>query len=470
LSTDPDSHTLRVVSPASGQVVSVRRYATPDELDAALARARRAAIEWRELPLHRRAQYCNRAVRSLIPERDELARELTLEMGRPIRHSPSELDGTLERTLYLSRIAAESLADLVPTPKAGFDRWIRRVPLGVVLAVTPWNYPYLTTINSLVAALLAGNAVLIKPSPQVPACAERLVRCFERAGLPDGTVQLALASHEDVAGLLAREDGVDMVAFTGSVSGGYAIQSALSARAIPCSLELGGKDPAYVREDANLERAVAGIVDGALFNAGQSCCAVERVYVHERLYERFVEAAIAEVRTYRLGDPRDRETTLGPLVSEMAARRVHAQIEAARASGARALLRDGVGGPALRAAAQGAYLEPEILTGVDHGMSIMREETFGPAFGIMRVRDDAEAIALMNDSVYGLSASLWTQDRDAAAAIGERLQTGTVFMNRCDYLDPGLAWTGVKSSGRGSSLSPLGIAGFTRPQSFHFRT
>jgi acyl-CoA reductase-like NAD-dependent aldehyde dehydrogenase len=296
---------------------------------------------------------------------------------------------------------------------------------------------------------------------QTPRVAERYAEAFAAAGLPEGVFQYLHASHDEVARVIA-DPRVGYVAFTGSVGGGHAVQRAAAGRFIPTGLELGGKDPAYVRADAPLQATVENLVDGAYFNSGQSCCAVERIYVDRRRFADFVDAFVALVQQYRLGDPLDPRTTLGPMVRVQAADHVRAQIRDAVQKGARALLstddREG-----------SAYLPPQVLVDVDHRMAVMTEETFGPVVGIQPVDGDDEAVRLMNDSRYGLTASIWTGDAEAALAVGERVETGTWFMNRCDYLDPALAWTGVKDSGRGCTLSRLGIESFTRPKSFHLR-
>jgi acyl-CoA reductase-like NAD-dependent aldehyde dehydrogenase len=352
---------------------------------------------------------------------------------------------------------------VVPAPKPGFTRFVRREPLGVVLVIAPWNYPYLTAVNTVVPAILAGNAVILRHSSQTPLCAERFADCFRAAGLPDGVFQVLHTDHERTLRLIAGPD-VDFVAFTGSVDGGHAVQRAAAGRFIGTGLELGGKDPAYVRPDADLAYSVAELVDGAFFNAGQSCCGIERIYVHTDVYDRFVGAYAEGVRAYRLGDPLDPATTLGPLVRAGAAELVRGQTREAVAAGARALI-DAGGFP--RDAAGTPYLAPQVLVDVDHSMRVMTEESFGPVVGIQRVRDDEEALALMNDSAFGLTASIWTQDEAAGLALGARVETGTLFVNRCDYLDPMLAWTGVKDSGRGCTLSRVGFEQLTRPKSFH---
>ena len=397
-----------------------------------------------------------------VAKADTLAEELTWQIGRPIAQCPGEIRrGFQERALYMCGIAEEVLNDLQIEPKPGFRRFIRREPLGVVLVIAPWNYPWLTSVNAVVPALLAGNSVILKMAAQTPLVAERYLEAWRAAGLPEGVFQFLHLDHGQVAKLIA-DARIAFVAFTGSVAGGHAVQRAAAARFIATGLELGGKDPAYVRADAPLAPTVENLVDGAFFNSGQSCCAVERIYVDKAIYKDFAEAFANLTRQYRLGNPLEHETTLGPMVRTAAADAVRSQIRDAVDKGAKALIgqKDRGGTP---------YLPPEVLVDVDHGMALMREETFGPAIGIMPVEGDEEAVALMNDSRYGLTASIWTADAEAALRIGHRVETGTWYMNRCDYLDPALAWTGVKDSGRGCTLSRLGLATFTRPKSFHLR-
>ncbi|MEE8124128.1 MAG: aldehyde dehydrogenase family protein, partial [Alphaproteobacteria bacterium] len=338
--------------------------------------------------------------------------------------------------------------------------------LGVVFTIAPWNYPYLTAVNSVMPAIMAGNAVILKHSAQTPLSAERLAEAFAAAGLPDGVFQYLHLDHLHTEKVI-RSAQVDFVAFTGSVPGGHMVERAAAGRFIGVGLELGGKDPAYVRPDVALEHAVENLMHGAFFNSGQSCCAIERIYVHADVYQRFVEGFAELTRRYALGDPLDPETTLGPMVRTGAAEHVRGQIKDALAAGAEALIDPA----AFPAASEGTpYLAPQVLIGVDHAMAVMTEESFGPVVGIMKVSSDEEAIDLMNDSRYGLTASIWTTDEQAAIGVGEKVNTGTWFMNRCDYLDPALAWTGVKDSGRGCSLSVLGYERLTRPKSFHLRT
>jgi acyl-CoA reductase-like NAD-dependent aldehyde dehydrogenase len=397
-----------------------------------------------------------------VSRAEELGEELSWQMGRPVSQSPGELRrGFHERACHMADIAQKTLEEIEIEPKPGFRRFIRREPHGVVLVLAPWNYPWLTSVNAVVPALLAGNSVILKMAQQTPLVAERYAQAFEAAGLPDGVFQFLHVDH-DAAARIIGDARVGYVAFTGSVGGGHAVQRAAAGRFIGAGLELGGKDPAYVRADAPLAPTVENLVEGAYFNSGQSCCAVERIYVHKDLHKDFVEAFVELTRQYRLGSPLERETTLGPLVRSDAADVVRAQIRDAIDKGAKPLL-------PVNAEGGTPYLPPQVLIDVNHGMAVMTEETFGPVVGIQPVRDDEEAIRLMNDSRYGLTASVWTSDAVAALAIGERVETGTWFMNRCDYLDAALAWTGVKESGRGCTLSRLGLESFTRPKSFHLR-
>ena len=439
------ARTVQVVSPVDGSVYAERAVAD----DAQVARA----------------AFVTAAVDAMLAMRDEVVPELAWQMGRPVRYGAGELRGFEERARYMIEIAAEALAPIEPPAKAGFRRRIVREPLGTVLVVAPWNYPYLTAVNSIVPALMAGNAVVLKHATQTLLVGERFAEAFRRAGLPEGLFHNLVLDHAQ-AEVLIGSGRVQQVNFTGSVEGGRAMERAAAGRFLGLGLELGGKDPAYVRADADLAHAVENLVDGSYFNSGQSCCGIERIYVHEAVYDGFVDGFAALARQYVLGDPLDEATTLGPMVRPAAAEFVRGQIRAALAGGARALL-DSTAFPLDRPGS--AYLGPQALVDVDHGMAVMREESFGPVVGVMRVRDDAEAVALMNDSPFGLTASVWTRDLDAAEAIGAHVDTGTFFMNRCDYLDPALAWTGVKATGRGATLSRVGYETLTRPKSFHLR-
>jgi acyl-CoA reductase-like NAD-dependent aldehyde dehydrogenase len=444
-----------------------RPLATPREVERCLEVAVEAQRRWRSVPLSERAEICSRMVQSLTHRADHLALELTWQMGRPVRYTPKEiLGGFAERARYMIAAAFTALADVPTEPREGFVRFIRREPLGVVLVLAPWNYPYLTSVNTVIPAIMAGNSVVLKHSAQTPLVAERYAEAFAEAGLPEGVFQYLYLSHPQVAQVIA-DPRIAFVAFTGSVEGGRAVQQAASHRFIGLGLELGGKDPAYVRADADLSFSLENLVDGAMFNSGQSCCGVKRIYVHHSRFAEFVDGFVALTLQYQLGNPLDPQTTLGPVVRSSAAEAIRAQVDEAVSQGAQALI-----DPRKFPAAQPGtpYLAPQVLTRVDHRMRIMREETFGPVVGIMSVQGDQEALELMNDSPYGLTASIWSQDLEAALRLGEQLETGTCFLNRCDYLDPALAWTGVKDSGKGCTLSVVGYEQLTRPKSFHMRT
>jgi acyl-CoA reductase-like NAD-dependent aldehyde dehydrogenase len=399
----------------------------------------------------------------LLAMNDDMTVELAWQMGRPVRYG-GEKGGIEERTRAVVALAEEALKPSYPPEKDGFRRYITREPLGIVLALAPWNYPYLTAINAIVPALLSGNAVILKHAAQTLLVGERFAEAFKRAGLPKGLFHNLVLSHAQTETLIAS-GRVDHINFTGSVAGGRTIERAAGGTFASLGLELGGKDPAYVRADAKLDHAIENLVDGSFYNSGQSCCGVERIYVDARIFDDFVEGFADLTRKYVVGNPLEQATTLGPMVRGAAADAVRSQIDEAKRKGATALINMQVDGDQPGS----PYLAPEVLIGVNHQMEVMREESFGPVVGIMKVRDDEEAVTLMNDSPYGLTASIWTRDMDRAAELGSQIETGTVFMNRCDYLDPYLAWTGVKDTGRGVSLSKYGFEALTQPKSFHLR-
>jgi len=456
---------IQCISPVDGNVYVERETASAGQIKEALSAAVAAQKIWKNTPIAERQILCSKAVDAFVARKAEIAEELTWQMGRPISQAPGEVAGFEERARYMIEIADSALADLKPTEKDGFTRFIRREPLGVVFVVAPWNFPYLTSVNAIMPALLAGNAVVLKHSAQTPLCAERLEQAFSDAGLAEGVFQYLHLSHADTEAVIQSEE-IDFVAFTGSVPGGEMVERAAVGRFIGVGLELGGKDPAYVRKDANLQHAIETVTDGAMFNTGQSCCGIERVYVDKAVYEEFVDGVASLARGYKLGRPDDADTNLGPLVKSSAAEFVRAQIDDALAAGARALVDE----KSFSVSQPGTpYLAPQVLVDVDHSMRVMTEETFGPVIGIMPVSGDAEAIELMNDSEFGLTAAVFTQDENAAIDIGNQIETGTWFMNRCDYLDPALAWTGVKKSGRGCTLSSVGFEQLTRPKSYHLK-
>lgn len=456
-------HMIQCVSPVDGSVYAERPALSIEDAVKAVSRARQAQRAWAQRPLEERVQLVLKGATRLNEMADVVVPELAWQMGRPVKYG-GEYNGFNERSNYVGSIAADALSPILVEANSRFDRRIERVPLGVVLVVAPWNYPYMTAINSVAPALMAGNTVVLKHASQTLLVGERLVQAFVEAGIPSDVFQNVVLDHDTTSSLIAARN-FDFVNFTGSVEGGRSIERAAAGTFTGLGLELGGKDPAYVMEDADLDRAIEVLMDGATYNSGQCCCGIERIYVHETMYDRFVDKAVAWVSDYKLGNPLDVHTTLGPMANKRFANLVRQQIAEALANGATALV-----DPKLFPQDDGgAYLAPQVLVDVDHSMSFMQEETFGPAVGIMKVKGDTEALALMNDSRFGLTASLWTKDVERASRLGRDIETGTVFMNRADYLDPALCWTGVKETGRGGSLSVIGFHNLTRPKSYHLR-
>ena len=457
------TETVKIISPIDGSVYAERPLATSAEIDSAVTRARAARRAWGETTIAERQKILSHFVDALLLMNDEIVPELAWQMGRPVRFG-GEKRGVEERSRYMIELAAEALAPSMRPEKEGFIRYITREALGTVMVIAPWNYPFLTAVNSIVPGLMAGNSIILKHASQTLLAGERFAAAAESAGLPAGLFQNLVLGHADTEKLIASGQ-IDHINFTGSVEGGRRIEKAAAGTFATLGLELGGKDPVYVRADANLDNAVENLVDGSFFNSGQSCCGVERIYVHESVYGNFVERFIDSARGWTLGNPLDPDTIVGPMARGNFADHVRQQTEEALRGGATRHLNskhelDMPGSP---------YLAPEVLTNVNHQMSVMREESFGPVVGIMKVADDAEAITLMNDSPYGLTASVWTEDLDAAARLGGQIETGTVFANRCDYLDPALVWTGVKDTGKGGGLSEIGYANLTQPKSYHLK-
>ncbi|WP_185802928.1 aldehyde dehydrogenase family protein [Pontivivens nitratireducens] len=453
---------ITCISPIDDTTLVEREPLSSEDAAKAAARARDAQPGWAARPLDERISLVRAATQIVGTMNDEIVPELARQMGRPVRFG-GEFGGFAQRADHMSDIAAEALADIEVEDSGEFHRLIKRVPHGVVLVVAPWNYPYMTAINTIAPALIAGNTVVLKHASQTPLVGERLAKAFHQAGIPEDVFQNVFLDHATTSELIAG-GAFDFVNFTGSVEGGRAIERAAAGTFTGLGLELGGKDPGYVMEDADLDAAVDTLIDGAMFNSGQCCCGIERIYVVESLFDAFVEKAVKIVEGYKLGDPLDPDTTMGPMAQPRFADMIRAQTAEAVAAGAKTLI-----DPAVFPKDGGAYLMPQILVDVDHSMRVMREESFGPVVGIMKVADDAEAIALMNDSEYGLTASLWTQDEARAMSIADRIETGTVYMNRADYLDPALCWTGCKNTGRGGGLSVIGYQNLTRPKSYHFK-
>ncbi len=453
--------TIDLISPVDGSIYLSRDVLSREAALQAAERARRAQDRWAARPLAERIQLVLKANEIIGQQTDRMAEELAHQMGRPIRYG-GEYGGFNERVTYMATIAEECLADDVVEDSDAFKRMIKREAQGVVLVIAPWNYPYMTAINTIAPALIAGNSVILKHASQTLKVGEHMAEAFHAAGVPEDVFQNVVVDHETTNELISGRH-VNFVNFTGSVGGGKAMEMAAAGTFIPVSTELGGKDPGYVRADADLDAAVDTLMDGAIFNAGQCCCGIERIYVAESLYDAFVEKAVAWASAQKLGNPLDPETTLGPMANVRFAREARAQVEEAIADGAVAHIAP------MEADDGAAYMTPQVLTNVTHDMRVMRDETFGPVVCIMPVDDDQTAIRLMNDCAFGLTASIWTEDAEAAERIGDLLETGTVFMNRCDYLDPALCWTGCKDTGRGQGLSKLAYQALTRPKSYHLR-
>lgn len=483
MSSSFDLYVQTTISPHNGQAYHAETYPVSNDLDCTLERAAQSQKEWIKATLDERIAKGRKFIErfSALANREapatydhgplghhNLAEELCNQMGRPADQCWGEFRGFLQRATYMVDIAESCLSDInFLDNQPGFSRSIKRVPLGVIFVIAPWNYPYLVMINSVLPALIAGNAVILKPSPQTPLTAVRFKDALNDAGFPTDLIQVVHLSPP-LTRYVVQHKLVDFVVFTGSVAGGKAIETAAVAADgfKGVGLELGGKDPAYVRADADLKDAVIQLVDGAMYNAGQSCCAVERIYVHESVYDNFVNEYVNETKKLILGDPTNKQTTIGPVISIASAERIRQQVSSAVQTGAKALIPENL---YPQAEPGTAFVAPQVLVDVNHTMDVMKEETFGPIIGIQKVSSDAEAIELMNDSEYGLTASIWTKSLDDFNILADQVQAGTIFLNRCDSLDPALAWTGIKNSGRGVSLSKFGYDQLTRAKSINMR-
>jgi len=452
--------TLSVINPYDQSVYRTLMFDTPAEVEAKVQAAKAAAENWRKVPLPERIETVRNALNYFRTHEAAIAESITGQMGKPITASHNEIDGLFERAGHMLSIAEDTLAPEILPLKDHLHRRIEREPLGVVLNIAAWNYPLLIAVNVVVPALVAGNSVLLKHSAKTPLCGEQFQAAFSHV---PGLVTHLVLSHDQTLDLI-RDARIDHVVFTGSVAGGRRVHQAAAGRFIDVGLELGGKDPAYVAEDADLGFTVPHVVEGALYNAGQSCCAVERVYVHRRVYDAFLEQAVEAMAHFQTGDPMDCRTTLGPLAERAALDTLDGQVRDALRRGARLM----VGGRRLEGTTGNFYL-PTLLADVDGYAEVMQEESFGPLLPVCAVDSDGDALAQMNASRYGLTASVWTRSRERAEWFAARLHAGTIYQNRCDYLDPGLPWTGVKDSGRGTSLSRYGYDSLTRPKSIHFR-
>jgi acyl-CoA reductase-like NAD-dependent aldehyde dehydrogenase len=458
---------ITTVSPNTNEPILTRNGPSAQDLQLLPEVATKAFQTFRKTKLSERQEIVKKFLELLAQNENDLAEELTVQMGRPIAYTGKEITTAIKRAEYLLKISSEALADTDGEAEKGFKRFIRKVPVGPVLVVFAWNYPYLILVNSLIPAILAGNSVILKPSPQTPTIAERVAKLFTEAGLPQGVVQYFHCGSPTTMETIVRNPQISLVCFTGSVAGGLAVQKAASDRIVHVGLELGGKDPAYIRSDVDIAWAAEEIVDGAVFNSGQSCCSLERVYVDEKVHDEFVEAVKNVLKGYKLGDPFDKSTHVGPVISKRSKETIESHVKDALDKGAKDETpdNDSFSNPP----AKGNFVKPTLLTGVDHTMTVMTEETFGPIIPVMKVKSDAEAVKLMNDSEFGLTASIWTKDTDKGYEIAEDVEAGTVFVNRCDYPSPDLAWTGWKNSGKGQTLSRFGFDQFVKLKSFHLK-
>ena len=456
---------LKTISPIDNSVFVERPYATSREIENALNLSDQTKFKWKNTSLSERKELVSKFVEDFLSNHKEIEEELCRQMGRPLSQCAGEMRGFEERAKYMIDNADKALQKVVSKNDSEFDNFIKKDPLGTIFVIAPWNYPYNTSVNSIVPSLLAGNCVILKHSSQTPLCAEQLLKASEKAGLPKNVFQILHLDHSSTSKVIA-DSRIDHVLFTGSVSGGIEVKKAIGTRFIGAGLELGGKDPAYVMADCNFDHAVENLVDGSYYNSGQSCCGIERIYVDEKIFDNFVDAFKAQTEKYILNNPMDNSTNLGPVVKLSAANNIRNQVSKALNNGAKNIID---GSKFKIDNSENCYVSPSALINVDHSMKFMMEETFGPTVGIMKVKNANEAETLMNDSPYGLTASIWTSDKDFASQFGNRIQTGTFFMNRCDYLDPGLAWTGVKDTGMGVTLSVLGFDHLTRAKSYHLR-
>lgn len=455
---------LTVDNPYTLETACEVSLADEAEVDRVLARAREVLPAAARTPLEARKALVERATRAMEANADAIASSISRMMGKPVAQARGELKTMAARARALIAIADAALAPIEVSGGDGIQRRIQKLPLGVVLDLPAWNYPLLTAVNVVMPAVLAGNAVIVKHSPRSPLCGKMFADAFVAAGADPRLVQALDCTHA-LSERMVADERVDHVVFTGSVFGGKRISQAAAGRFLQPGYELGGNDAAYVAEDADLARALDGLVDGAMYNAGQSCCAVERVYVHARHFDAFVEGALKLTRAYVLGDPAAENTSMGPIAQPGHVQELSALVQDAQRAGGKLLC----GGSPTQAQGKGRFFEPTLIVEPGSEARLLHEEQFGPILAVTKVASDEAALARMNDSRYGLTASVWTSSAERAARLAEELRVGTVFMNRCDFVDPLLPWSGVGLSGRGHSLSVLGFDQLTRPRSLHFK-
>lgn len=461
------SEKVTAISPLTNQPVVIRDSASEEDNQRASQLAKETFLSFSKTSLAERQAIIKNALKILEARKDILAHALTEQMGRPISYTAKEISTAVKRAEYLLKISEDVLQDTSGEAEEGFKRFIKKLPIGPVLIFFTWNYPYLVLINSLVPALLAGNTVILIPSPRTPTIPEQILSIFNESGLPKNTIQYLQHATLDGTKSLVRDPRISHICFTGSVANGIAIQKVAADRIVNIGLELGGKDPAYVRSDVDVTWVAEEIVDGAVFNSGQSCCSIERVYVDEKIHDNLIEAIQKVLTKYVMGDPFKKETNIGPVVSKQSKDVIQSHIKDALQKGAKDVTPENESFKSFPPL--GNFVKPTLLINVTHDMIVMKDETFGPIIPVMKVKDDIEAIRLMNDSEFGLTASIWTADTSKGAEIAQQVDAGTVFVNRCDFPSPDLAWTGWKNSGKGVTLSRFGFDQFVKLKSFHIK-
>ncbi|MBI2603720.1 MAG: aldehyde dehydrogenase family protein [Deltaproteobacteria bacterium] len=452
---------IDVINPATEELITSLLPDNEDELSRKFSLAQDAQKEWASTSLKERKAVIARFDKVLSKHKQDCARTLTKEMGKPITQALHEVEGTSTRISFFLEHMEKTLQDETVLKSASMVEKITYEPLGVIANISAWNYPYFVGSNVFIPALLTGNAVLYKPSEFASLTGGKIAQLFEEAGLPVGLFQVVIGGGN--TGSMLLEKPLNGVFFTGSVGTGRKISAAVASRFIRVGLELGGKDPAYVCDDVDVGTVAENLVDGAFYNAGQSCCSVERIYIHEKVFNNFTEAFCEKTKKLVVGDPLREETYIGPLARKTQINFLNDQVADAQGKGALILVTGGA------KEGKGWYYRPVVLGNVDHSMKVMREESFGPIIGLMRVKNDSEAVKLMQDTTYGLTASVYTKDGDRASEILGDMNTGTVYWNCCDRVSPALPWTGRRDSGLGSTLSKIGILSFVQPKAWHMR-
>ncbi|RQM16502.1 hypothetical protein DD237_002494 [Peronospora effusa] len=465
---------LTVDNPYTGETFCEVVYESKAEAYTKLDAAVMAQLDWKNAPLNERQRLCTNWINVLSSNAADISNDISGMMGKPVQQARNEINGTIDRAKALIDLSNEALCKESFPEENGLFRQITHDSVGVIYVIpilmfrnhfyadqAPWNYPLMTAVNSIIPAVLAGNTVLLKHSPRTPLCGEHYAKTFEQAGFPKNVLQSSFVEHDTAAEIIQRPE-IAFVSFTGSVRGGRQVQQTLSQRSIDVTLELGGNDAGYVTANADAEAAAEALVDGVCYNSGQSCCGVERIYVHEAKYDQFLEKAISLFEAYNLGDPTDAKTSMGPMALPTAPEMLDAHVKDAMAKGAIRLTGSGI---VTDAAGKGRFYLPTLLGNCNNSMDIMTEESFGPIVGVERVSSDADAIEKINDSKYGLTASIFSSDREQAMVVGSQISVGTVYMNRCDVLDPYLPWTGSRDSGKGISLSKHGFRSVTKLKS-----